>query len=211
MRNSKHLKPFVSTQALRGKTRSSLERDWIAFFEAQGIDYAYEPCAFSLGNTAYLPDFYISKAKTFIEVKGRLREGDCEKMQKFSKAAALDGYMTLIVRNITFRNRGENLAGGLFEGAVISGPDKPQLSRFEGHRWDELEVMIPDGVEHCLSCPNPIVLVYGDSKGVSHSTCQLCGHQNKGDRFGHRKMYRHFMFCTWHSSLSEGARSWGRP
>lgn len=53
--------------------RSRLEARWAVFFDAAGIEYQYEPEGFEkethLGRTRYLPDFYLPKSGTWVEVK----------------------------------------------------------------------------------------------------------------------------------------------
>ena len=56
--------------------RSRLEARWAVFFDAAGIEYEYEPEAFSIPQTygnhngAYLPDFYLPRFDVYAEVKG---------------------------------------------------------------------------------------------------------------------------------------------
>lgn len=56
--------------------RSRLEARWAVFFDAAGIKYEYEPEGFRYksmweGNEYfYLPDFYLSELKMYVEVKG---------------------------------------------------------------------------------------------------------------------------------------------
>lgn len=49
--------------------RSRLEARWAVFFDALNIEYQYEPEGFKGNGYAYLPDFYLPKAKVYIEVK----------------------------------------------------------------------------------------------------------------------------------------------
>jgi len=50
--------------------RSRLEARWAVFFESLGIDYRYEFDGIDLEDgTWYLPDFYLPKLKTWIEIK----------------------------------------------------------------------------------------------------------------------------------------------
>lgn len=64
--------------------RSRLEARWAVFFDAMGIEWEYEPQGFDLSAVAaelpwlckhgdeigkYLPDFYLPKAKRWVEVK----------------------------------------------------------------------------------------------------------------------------------------------
>jgi hypothetical protein len=50
--------------------RSRLEAKWGVFFDALSIEYRYEPEGFELGDgIRYLPDFYLTQLKYWIEVK----------------------------------------------------------------------------------------------------------------------------------------------
>lgn len=52
--------------------RSRLEARWAVFFDAAGIEYQYEPEGFDLGDGLYyLPDFYLPKEKSWVEIKGK--------------------------------------------------------------------------------------------------------------------------------------------
>ena len=53
------------------KFRSRLEARWAVFFDSLGIEYQYEPDGFvGLDDIKYLPDFYLTKAHVYVEVKG---------------------------------------------------------------------------------------------------------------------------------------------
>lgn len=58
--------------------RSRLEARWAVFFDAAGIEYQYESEGFKIrcfGKTIfYLPDFFLPKTKTWVEVKGDFRK-----------------------------------------------------------------------------------------------------------------------------------------
>ena len=50
--------------------RSRLEARWAVFFDVLRIDYEYEPEGFRINsNINYLPDFYLPKMDTYVEVK----------------------------------------------------------------------------------------------------------------------------------------------
>ena len=49
--------------------RSRLEARWAVFFDALGIRYEYEPEGYELGYCQYLPDFYLTNERVFIEIK----------------------------------------------------------------------------------------------------------------------------------------------
>ena len=50
--------------------RSRLEARWAVFFDELGIKYEYEPEGFEKEGYKYLPDFYLTDTKTWVEVKG---------------------------------------------------------------------------------------------------------------------------------------------
>ncbi len=64
--------------------RSRLEARWAVFFDTLGLEWQYEPQGYEVGQFSvdetvdadgkirYLPDFYLPKQKTWIEVKGDL-------------------------------------------------------------------------------------------------------------------------------------------
>lgn len=50
--------------------RSRLEARWAVFFDALGVEYAYEPEGFELGDAGrYLPDFWLPQLKLWVEIK----------------------------------------------------------------------------------------------------------------------------------------------
>lgn len=63
------------------KFRSRLEARWAVFFDNAGIEYEYEPEGFTDGNICYLPDFYLPKHNTYVEVKPH-RENFEEEIKK---------------------------------------------------------------------------------------------------------------------------------
>ena len=53
--------------------RSRLEADWAAYFDSEGIIWAYESEGYALSNGArYLPDFYLSELQIFVECRGSM-------------------------------------------------------------------------------------------------------------------------------------------
>jgi hypothetical protein len=54
------------------KFRSRLEARWAVFFDSAGIAYQYEPQGFVIGDTPYLPDFYLPAHGLWVEIKGTL-------------------------------------------------------------------------------------------------------------------------------------------
>jgi hypothetical protein len=49
--------------------RSRLEARWAVFMDAAGIEWQYESEGFRVNGAYYLPDFWLPKLKTFVEVK----------------------------------------------------------------------------------------------------------------------------------------------
>jgi hypothetical protein len=64
------IKP-IETQYKGYRFRSRLEARWAVFFDALGIEWEYEPQGFVVGNTPYLPDFYIKGPRwpAWVEIK----------------------------------------------------------------------------------------------------------------------------------------------
>lgn len=63
------IKP-IQTKYNGYKFRSRLEARWAVFFDNAGIEYRYEVEGFKHKRDCYLPDFYLPKSKTWVEVKG---------------------------------------------------------------------------------------------------------------------------------------------
>lgn len=59
--------------------RSRLEARWAIFFDAQGIEYQYEPEGYDLGGEWYLPDFWLPQVNMWAEVKAQ-KLSDRERM-----------------------------------------------------------------------------------------------------------------------------------
>ena len=64
--------------------RSRLEARWAIFFSAVGLEYEYEIEGYNMGQTNYLPDFYIPSLDRWFEIKGHLLSVEemkkCEEM-----------------------------------------------------------------------------------------------------------------------------------
>ena len=71
--------------------RSRLEARWAVFFEHLGIEYQYEPEGFEKEMyydddskiLRYLPDFYLPKLNTWVEVKGLMTDKEAQKLGDF--------------------------------------------------------------------------------------------------------------------------------
>ena len=81
------------------KFRSRLEARWAAFFDACGVEWAYEVEGYELDDgTRYLPDFRIKSKNIsrvpsgqylWVEVKGKMTNKDLHKIEQFSKEAPI--------------------------------------------------------------------------------------------------------------------------
>jgi hypothetical protein len=61
----------IETKYKGYRFRSRLEARWAVFFDALGIEWEYEKEGFTNGEgDYYLPDFFLPKTKTWVEVKG---------------------------------------------------------------------------------------------------------------------------------------------
>lgn len=68
------------------KFRSRLEARWAIAFDAMNLEYEYEPEGYELENgEKYLPDFYLTKLDTYVEVKGKRPgyENEITRLKKF--------------------------------------------------------------------------------------------------------------------------------
>lgn len=76
--------------------RSRLEARWAVFFDALDIEWQYEPQGYLLGKdrTPYLPDFWLPKMHTWVEVKGVLGR---DALKTLVRAVLPDG----LPRNLT--------------------------------------------------------------------------------------------------------------
>src|ERR1700712_648751 len=52
--------------------RSKLEARWAATFDEFGIQWKYEPKVFELISGVYIPDFFLSQIKWWVEIKPNL-------------------------------------------------------------------------------------------------------------------------------------------
>lgn len=62
----------IETRYAGHRFRSRLEARWAVFFNALGIKWQYEPQGFRVGHDQrpYLPDFFLTEAQLWVEVKG---------------------------------------------------------------------------------------------------------------------------------------------
>jgi len=75
--------------------RSQLEGRWAAVLDAAGIAWEYEPGVLDVGRAGlYLPDFWLPRLKTWIEVKGPHMER-VEKTRALARSLGKDGLVLL--------------------------------------------------------------------------------------------------------------------
>lgn len=65
--------------------RSRLEARWAGFLDEHLIEWQYEAEGFEMEGVAYLPDFWLPKLRTFLEVKG-VFDDSIEKPRRLAKA-----------------------------------------------------------------------------------------------------------------------------
>ena len=63
--------------------RSTWEARLAKALDARGIEWEYEPERFDLGETTYLPDFFLPKTQNYLEVKGWLKDKNQRKIALF--------------------------------------------------------------------------------------------------------------------------------
>ncbi len=59
----------IETKYKGYRFRSRLEVRWAVFFDALGVEWEYETQGYELPCGRYLPDFYMPRFKTWLEVK----------------------------------------------------------------------------------------------------------------------------------------------
>lgn len=68
--NENGIKP-IETRYKGYRFRSRLEARWAVFFDSLGIEWQYEPEGFeNAEGDKYLPDFYLPRTDTWVEIKG---------------------------------------------------------------------------------------------------------------------------------------------
>jgi len=63
--------------------RSGWEIGYAKYLDSDRIRWFYEPKTFDLGKTSYIPDFYLPKTNTYIEIKGYWRDDAKKKFELF--------------------------------------------------------------------------------------------------------------------------------
>lgn len=79
--------------------RSRLEARWAVFFDTIGLEWEYEPEAYTDGETSYLPDFWMPGIGMFFEVKPNYIGSDAEFQvaTKKAKMLASGSHRTLVM------------------------------------------------------------------------------------------------------------------
>ena len=86
--------------------RSKLETKIAMFLDALNIKWKYEPKQFLLSNgTHYIPDFYLSDMKMWIEVKGLILKHNREISEVFVKENKTELLMISNIGNVWFSSR----------------------------------------------------------------------------------------------------------
>jgi hypothetical protein len=74
--------------------RSRLEARWAVFMDYLGVPWQYEPEGFDLGDTWYLPDFYLPTLGAWYEVKGsRPTEHEVDCIGKVADGTRRDAFI----------------------------------------------------------------------------------------------------------------------
>lgn len=115
----------IETRYAGCRFRSRLEARWAVFFDHLGIEWEYEPQGFEIpkdwdehGATwRYLPDFWLPRLSTFVEVKG-------------TDTQATDDYKRMLACGVDW---GGPLASGLL--CLGSIPDVSRPVTFVGHAY----------------------------------------------------------------------------
>jgi hypothetical protein len=94
-----------------------LEARWAVFFDSLGVPYEYEKEGFDLDGTPYLPDFWLPRQDTWIEIKG---EPPTDEEQRLgSLLADATGKRVLLF----FGSIEHNARDGSSESAFLLGPE----------------------------------------------------------------------------------------
>jgi hypothetical protein len=77
------------------RMRSHLEARWASVLDAAGVEWAYEPGPVDVGRLGlYLPDFWLPRLRTWIEVKGPHMER-VDKTRALARSLGRDGLVLL--------------------------------------------------------------------------------------------------------------------
>lgn len=75
----------IETSYAGCRFRSRLEARWAVFFDHLGVEWEYEPQGYRVGapgrRRSYLPDFWLPKSRTWVEVKGSVDEFDWQLLE----------------------------------------------------------------------------------------------------------------------------------
>ena len=79
------------------KMRSKSEAKFAEWCDQHELKWAYEPEGFCAGGQSYLPDFYLSEIRTFVEIKPLIFIKECSKMLPIIASPQMYGFCFLIV------------------------------------------------------------------------------------------------------------------
>lgn len=80
------IKP-IETRYKGYRFRSRLEARWAVFFDTLGVSWEYEAQGYDLDGLRYLPDFWLPKHDTWVEIKGGQTEGWRDKADALAEAS----------------------------------------------------------------------------------------------------------------------------
>ena len=86
------------------KFKSKLEAGWAKWLDENSIVWSYETEGFRVNNEWYLPDFWLPKIRTIIEVKGMIQ--GIEKAKRFYNALQKKN-MNYVLLHLTEEQKGE--------------------------------------------------------------------------------------------------------
>lgn len=120
--------------------RSRLEARWAEAFDQRGIEWTYEEDSYDLDGKYYLPDFWLPRLRTYVEVKGILNEEAESKPRALARAAANSQILVVIA----------HVPAGVRWAVAGSGP----LQWNDGLEVCEVTglVQFSDGGGHCRCC-----------------------------------------------------------
>lgn len=129
---SEHIKA-IETHYNGYRFRSRLEARWAVVFDALGIAYRYETEGYRWTNAAgkerlYLPDFFLTQTKTWVEVKG-----DWE--------SVTDDYLSMLVEAVDYGGHLPEIAEseGTTRGLLLLGDiPNPTAIRTDQHYFHEM-------------------------------------------------------------------------
>lgn len=106
----------------RHKFRSRLEARWAVFFDCIGQKWEYEKEGYELNGFCYLPDFWLPKLKSWIEIKGE-KPSEFEKV-KAKRLTKFTGHPVYLFFGSIEENFSDKTNSAFsYSGSVLSGLD----------------------------------------------------------------------------------------